>query len=603
MLAIWLKTFSLFDKAEKVKICTLFGWSVVIGLIQLGGIASIMPFVAVLTSPGLIETQPLLARVYDAVGFDSPRTFVIALGFLSFAVLVIGHLLELYYSWASIRFISLKESELSTALLTSYLTDDFERTSNRNTSELSKNILEDVEKVISGILLSGMNIVNGCLSAVFIVALLLFMDPWVTLSIAAVFVACYGAIFLMLSPEIRKLGGEVKDFYAQMYINTQQALDGLKEIKAGNSEPHFVRKFAAPRHASAANFIRYSTMELIPKQLLEVTAFGTIIGISLYLLYQSTDPGINYSILAMYAFAAYRIIPVVKLVFDSMERFDYFRTFIDGLWDDLNRMRGPVGGERLPPSFGTIERVELRDIRFSYASQSEPALRGVSLMIERREWVCLVGPSGAGKTTAVDILLGLLTPQRGSVLVNGMPVTPAELEAVRTRIGYVPQNAYLLDDDLAGNIVFGADDGDRKRLAEAYETAGLIDVFGPFGDAALHTQIGQSGLRVSGGQRQRIAIARALYRHPDLLILDESTNELDLATERALLTRLSKLEGTAILFVSHRPSIMKTCRRVIVMDEGRIAARGSFEDLAKDERYEMLVREPDDAQRQVRRVH
>lgn len=588
MFTLWLKTVSLFSRTEKLKIAALFLCSVLIGLVQVAGIASIMPFIAALTAPGLVESQPLLAKLYNWLGFDSYRAYVIALGVFSFCVLVITHLLELAYSWSSIRFINLKEFDFSTALLNSYLTDEFERTRARNTSELSKHILEDVEYVISGILFSGMEIVNSSISTVFIIALLLFVDPWVTLSAAAIFVVCYGVIFLILSPRIRRLGEDVKDFYSQIFVSTQQALDGLKEIKASDREAYFVRKFAEPRKASALNFIRFKTLELIPMQLLELTAFGSIIAVSIYSIYRTDSPGLTYSIIGMFAFAAYRIVPMMKEVFEGMERFSYYRSFLEGIWDDLKRMQQPARRATGTPC-ARLERLELRDIHFRYESRTDAALSGVDLTVGAGDRICLLGPSGAGKTTTVDIMLGLLAPQQGQMLVNGMPVGREHYGEVRRRIGYVPQSPYLLDDTLANNILFGAEEFDADRFARVYEIAGLAEVFGPSAAAAREVPLGQHGGRFSGGQRQRIAIARALYRNPDLLVLDESTNGLDLATEQQLLERLAVLRDMAILFVSHRPSVMKACSRLFVMDMGRIVVQGGLDAIADSEPYKTLV--------------
>ena len=586
MLSVWLRTLALFSADEKRRIYLLFGYSIVIGVFQLVGILAVMPFIAALTSPDLIQTQPLMSTVYHALGFASDRNFVIALGGFLFFVLVVGNILDLAYSWMSVRFFNLKEFELSTALLESYLTHDFATTRNRNTAELSKHILEDVEHVISGILFSGMGIVNSAISCLLIVGLMLFMDPVVTLCVAGVFFLCYGAIFLLLSPRIQQLGKEIQVLYAQMYVSTQQALDGLKEIKAHNNEAEFIRKYAAPRNAAALNCIRFATMEMIPAQLLEMMGLGSVIAVSLFYLYEAEEPGLSYSMIAMFAFATYRIIPMIKEVFDEMESFAYYRTFLDNIWLDLARAHSLRPAAHARPVFGRLERIELQDIHYQYASQSEPALRGISLTISHGERLCLIGPSGAGKTTTVDILLGLLIPQSGRVLANGKAIEGEEYARVRDRIGYVPQDPYLLDDTLANNIMFGEEPMDVERMAAAYEAAGLLEVFGPFGQSAMNRRIGQHGGRLSGGQRQRIALARALYKAPDVLVLDESTNGLDLVTEQQFLGRLEQLAGVAIIFVSHRPTVMQACRRLAIIDKGEIVAHGSYETLRHtDARY------------------
>jgi ABC-type multidrug transport system fused ATPase/permease subunit len=591
MFSVWLKTVSLFSKKEKHRIAFLFLCSILVSIVELAGIASIMPFIASISSPELVETQPLLSRLYNWFNFENYRNYIIALGLLSFCIMFISYLLGITYSWITVRFVNMKEYEISTALLQSYLKQNFEKTSNRNTSELSKNILQDVENVISGILFCGMDIVNSAIATVFIVILLLFMDPIATVSSTLIFTICYGVIFRFISPKIQELGKDVKELYAQMYIGTQQALDGLKEIKANDREAFFVRKYATPRKTSAINYIAFKTIDLIPKYLLELTAYGLIIAGSIYFIYQGENLGMNYSIIAMFAFAAYRIIPMVKRVFEGMENFDYYRTFIDILWDDLSYAQHP-SVDTTEPTFACskIDQIELRDIRFCYESNIDYALDNISLTIRAGERICLIGPSGAGKTTTVDIILGLLVPESGSVLINDGIVSPEKFATVRCRIGYVPQNPYLLDDSLQANIEFGEDTLDSEQLALAYDVAGLSEIFGSSITEAMKIMIGQHGGRLSGGQRQRIAIARALCKKPDVLILDESTNGLDLVTEQRLLDKLDSLDHMSILFISHRPSIMRACGRIIVIEQGKVVAEGSHSEIENNERYNSLLR-------------
>jgi ABC-type multidrug transport system fused ATPase/permease subunit len=591
MFSVWLKTVSLFSREEKQKITILFLCSALVSIVDLAGIASIMPFIASLTSPELVETQPLLSQLYHWFGFENYRNYIITLGLLSFCIMLVSYLLNLTYSWVAVRFVNIKEYQISTALLRSYLTQNFEKTSNRNTSELSKNILQDVENVISGILFCGMNIVNSAIAAAFIVVLLLFMDPIATITSTCIFTICYGLIFRFISPKIQKLGQDVKDLYAQMYIATQEALDGLKEIKANDRVAFFVQNYATPRKASAINFIVFKTIDLIPKYLLELTAYGLIIAGSIYFIYQGESLGMNYSIIAMFAFAAYRIIPMVKDVFEGMENFDYYRTFIDILWDDLKYAKQPsINGTKPQSTSSQIEQIELRDVRFCYESNLEHTLDKISLTIRTGERVCLIGPSGAGKTTIVDIILGLLIPETGSVLINDCIVPSENFASVRRRIGYVSQNPYLMDDTLQANIEFGEDNVESERLELAYDITGLAEIFdSPFKEA-MKAMIGQHGGRLSGGQRQRIAIARALYKKTDVLILDESTNELDLATEQRLLKKLDTLGHMSILFISHRPSIMRSCGRLIVIDKGRVVAEGSPAEIESNTLYNMLLR-------------
>lgn len=591
MLKILLKILTLFNKREKKTILILFLNSLFIGLIDVIGIASIMPFVAVLTNPDLIEAHYLFSYTYDLFGFESHRAYIIALGLLCMVLLITSHAMEVFDSWLNVKFVNIKEYGLSRQLLSSYLLNDFEKTNCRNTSELGKNILEDVENVISGILFSGMGAIGSVISSVLIILFLLWIDPLATLTVTVIFSLCYSLIYLFLKTKLQILGGEIKSLYAQMFIHTQQALDGLKEIKAFNKEDYFIRKYSAPRKASALNNIRYTTMELFPKHLLEVVAFGTVIAISLYFVLYDTGSQWGYSFIAIYVISAYRIIPMVKNVFDCLENVTYYQAFLDGIWNDLNRVKNMAQSDSNQKKYDRIETIELKKINYCYDSQPDiAALNNINLKLKAGERVCFIGASGAGKTTLIDVLLGLLIPEIGSVFVNDQEVSESKYKELRQCIGYVPQDPYLLDDTLENNILFGRSIDSTDSLHRAFETACLSDVFEVSADKALNLPIGQYGGRLSGGQKQRIAIARALLKEPDILIMDESTDGLDLVTEQQLLGNMSNSKNMTLLFASHRPSVMKFCERIVVMEKGKIVMSATYEQLANHEKYNSLVK-------------
>ena len=589
MIAIWLKTASLFDSAERRNFMFLFLCSVLLGVFEMIGIASIMPFVAVLTNPEMIETHANFSLIYDFFGFESQKSFVVALGLLVFVMLTLSNLFDVIYCWLNARFVNINSYKLSKSLLRTYVNHNFVKAKKRNTSELSKNILEDVERVVDGIMMAGMDVVNSLISAVLVIFLLLWVNPWVTLTVALVFGCFYTLIFQVLRSRISKLGGEVRQQYSQMYQHTQQALDGLKEIKAYNREADFIQRYSTPRKASALNSIRYDTMELIPTHSLEVMAFGTVIAVSLFFVLAESGSEWGYSIVALFVFSAYRILPMIKGAFDGMESMEYYRSFLEGLWDDLSQTH-PTEPSPLPKSScSCIESIEMKDIEFSYDPKKQLTLDKVSLKFSAGERLCLVGTSGAGKTTLIDVLLGLLHPSAGEVRANGVAVSADAFHDIRDRIGYVSQDPYLLDDTLANNILFGRSLDNPERLYRAFELAELADVFQVSHKEAVNIPIGQGGAALSGGQKQRIAIARALYREPDILILDESTNGLDLVTEQHLLAKLESLPSVTLLFVSHRPAVMKFCQRLVVVEQGKVVADSRYDDLVKQPRFRALL--------------
>ena len=590
MLIVWRKVLSLFSRREKLNILFLFGCSTILSIVEIAGIVSVMPFIAVLTNPELVDTQRFLSYVYQHFHFESRQGFIIALGFSSFIVMTVSHLLDALYTWFSARFINIKEYHLSRSLLKAYLFQHFSSISSRNTSELSKNILRDVENVITGILLSGINIISGIVSALFIIGLLLIIDPYITCGVTLIFVVCYGIIYLFLKGFINRLGQEIRDLYTRMYIHTQQALDGLREIRIFGKELQFLSRYAEPRKAAAENTVKYTSIELIPKQLLEIVAFGSIIAISLYFTFNVEDPGIAYSIIAMFAFAAYRIIPTIQRIFDSLEDIQYYAPYLDGIWDDLQSVtysstdNYSVSKNNLP-----LHAVAFKKVAYQYPGSDKIALSCVDVRVEHGDRLCLLGASGAGKSTTADIMLGLLEPDEGEILFNGQSVTANDIKSWRQRMGYVSQDPYLLDDSVAHNILFGEDETNEDQLIWAAGIAGLDDVFGDLTKESLDVEVGQYGTNLSNGQKQRIAIARALYRNPDLLILDEATNGLDLISEARLLKSLSNLSELTLIFISHRPSIMRFCQRLIIFQQGVTVAHGTYDELIQHPAYANLL--------------
>jgi ABC-type multidrug transport system fused ATPase/permease subunit len=297
--------------------------------------------------------------------------------------------------------------------------------------------------------------------------------------------------------------------------------------------------------------------------------------------------------LAMFAFAAYRLVPALKDLFDGVAAIRYNMVALEPLWRDYSVPDEARTGESVE-ALVLRHALKLDNVSFRYPGSRQEVLSGVELTIPAGTSVCLVGATGAGKSTLVDVLLGLLPPSRGRVIVDGMAVTPDKLREWQRNIGYVPQVASLLDDTVANNIAFGIEPGDIDlgRLERAARIAEIHDFIVTELPDGYRTLVGERGANLSGGQRQRIGIARALYRDPAVLVLDEATNELDLVTEGRILASLRSLENRTLVFVSHKPSVSMACDEVIVLENGRVVARGSYSALtAPGSRYRALLQE------------
>lgn len=593
MIDDWRKLLSFFSARERRRILVLLLGTTASGLLQAVGIASIMPFIAVVADPSLATENPYLSRAYTTLGFAGTNEFLVFLGLFAFVMLFATNLLVGVNAWLTFRVCHLGEHELARRLLRRYLTRPYLHLLQRNSSELLKMLVAEIDRVVIGTLMAGIGVFADAVATIFIVALLLLVHPWVTIATLLLLSAAYLLIYLLITPQVVRLGSEFATLSSEIHKSAQEALGAAKEIKLRGREEHFVDRFSRPLLRSSRNAIRYSTLDIMPSQSLELVAFGGLVLVTVVMIGRSRDAGEILPMIALFGFAAYRLIPALRGVFDGVESIRYNMAAIDGLW----REYAGASEEPAAPALEIIvprRAVRLEDIRFRYPTAQQDTLKGIDLTVPAGSAVCLAGTTGAGKSTTVDTLLGLLWASSGRIVVDDTVIDATNLRSWQQGIGYVPQVVYLLDDTVASNIAFGvaAEDIDPTRLERAARIAQAHDfVVGELPDG-YHSLVGERGCSLSGGQRQRIGIARALYHAPAVLVLDEATNELDLETEGRILAALRGLDGATMFFVSHKPSVAAFCDRIAILENGRVAALGSYAELtAAGSRFRPLLQE------------
>jgi len=578
----WRKLLSLFSAQERRRIGLLLVVSTLTGLMQAVGIASVMPFIAVVADPAMVTESPYLAQVYAALGFTDTHQLLLVLGVFALVTLLLTNALVGVNAWLTLRICHLGEYDLARRLLQRYMTLPFAQVRQRNSSDLVRMLVAEIDRVVIVTLMAGIGVFSDAITTLFIVGMLLLLHPWVTLATLLVLALAYVGIYWKVTPSVVRLGAEFPGLSAEIFRHANEALGAAREIRLLGRAGHFVDRFARPLLRSSRNAIRYSTLNLVPGQVLELVAFGGLIAVTIYLVGRTQDGGEILPMIAMFGFAAYRLIPAIEGIVDGVEAIRYNMAAIDPLWRDLGG-----GTEPTPTSAVAVIRpragIRLESVRFRHPGARCDTLHGVDLQFEAERWTCLVGPTGAGKSTVIDVLTGLLEPTVGRLIVDDTPITAGNLRGWQDSIGYVAQSVYLIDDTIASNIAFGlaSHEIDAERLARVARLAGIHDFITQDLPDGYQTMVGERGARLSGGQRQRIGIARALYHDPPVLVLDEATNELDLATEGRILHSLRQLAGRTIVFVSHKPSVAASCDQVYVLDRGRVIAGGSYAVLAQ----------------------
>jgi ATP-binding cassette, subfamily B, bacterial PglK len=583
MIETFSKIFDLLEARERRNFFLLVGASLLLGLVEAVGVLSILPFIAVASNPDAITQSEILSTLYDVLGFESTQAFLIALGGAVFVVLLGGIALRTLTFYGLTRFGRMRALSIGRKLLYRYLNQPYVWHLDQHTARLSTRVLSEVQQVVDGSIVSAMQLIAHVAVTLCIVALLFAVEPLAALVVGGTLCAAYGLVFLGVRRWLLRLGQTKVEANAQRFRVTQEALAGIKDVKLLGLEEPYLGRFSS----AAGRFVRVkATQSLInelPRNALEALTFGAMILFVLWVLATRQGNMIEaLPVLGLYAFAGIRLFPTLQKLYSTFARVRFGKPALDALHADL---MAPIEGEVVAPLSGPSirlrEALELKDVVYKFAAADRPALAGLSLRIDARTTVGIVGSTGAGKTTAVDVMLGLLTPQAGEMRVDGVRIDGSNVRVWQRSVGYVPQSIYLLDDTVAANIAFGQKGRsiDRAAVERAARIAKLHEFVTDL-PRGYDTLVGERGARMSGGQRQRVGIARALYRDPDVLVFDEATSALDNLTEKAVMEAIEDLgREKTIVMIAHRLTTVRRCDVIFYLEAGRVVASGSYDEL------------------------
>jgi ABC-type multidrug transport system fused ATPase/permease subunit len=582
------KLLDLFDARERWRLAGVFATVLLTGLLEVVGVASIMPFMALVANPDAALANPWVRGVYDGLGFGSLQSFLVASGAAVLVLMTFSNAFTAFSTWLILRFSWRKHHALSERLLRGYLYQSYSYFLSHNTANLSKNILTEAQTVVEGVLVPAMTLLARLLTAALVLGLLVAVNVGLALTIMAVLGGAYAVIYITYRGRTQHMGRERTEANAARYKAAAEALGGIKDVKVLGREEEFMRRFSAPSLSFSMTVARGFAVAQLPRYALDSLAFGGILLIVLYMLVVRGDAGQVIPVVSLYAVAGYRLLPTLQAAFHSLARIRFSAPALDELHGDLfgpervAPVAAPVPADAPLPAPLAFEReIAVQDLAFRYEGTPSRVLKGVSLAVPRNRSVALVGSTGSGKTTLVDIVLGLLEPEDGRIAVDGVPVTDANRAGWKRMLGYVPQQIFLSDDTIARNIAFGVPEAqvDRAAVERAARIAHLHDFVQELPDG-YGTMVGERGVRLSGGQRQRIGIARALYNDPEILILDEATSALDGITEDAVMQAIQELaHRKTIVLIAHRLRTVRHCDAIYLLERGRVAAAGTYDEL------------------------
>ncbi|GMU57889.1 MAG: ABC transporter ATP-binding protein [Candidatus Xenobia bacterium] len=491
---------------------------------------------------------------------------------LALVLLIVSCICSAWVSYAAVRFATSQERELAARLLAGYLRQPYAWWLGQNSAILQQNVMSGM--ISRGVLEPLTTGLSQLILVALLIPLLVIVQPLVALSMTIVLGAAYALLSFLTRRYLGHLAATTQEALDQASQTSQEAMHGFKTLRLLGREDEMLRRFRLQGEQISRNQSAWSLASELPRFLLETVAVGGLLGLALYLTQTGSSTRL-LPMLSLYALAGYRLIPALNVVFISWSRLTFSLPILRRFHEGLTVAPRPPSGEGLE----LLQELGLEQVRFTYPGAARPGLSEISLRLPRNASLGLVGPTGCGKTTLVDILVGLLEPEQGAVLLDGIPLGPASWPAWQRRIGYVPQDPFLADASLLQNIALGVAEPDLEAAERATRLANLHDFVLTL-PQGYHTLVGERGVRLSGGQRQRLAIARALYHDPDLLVLDEATSALDTPTERAIRDSVAALAGKkTLVVVAHRLETVRELDQIALMEDGRLTALGTFAEL------------------------
>jgi HlyD family secretion protein len=579
------KIFNILDSSQ-IKILILLQILVIFSsIMEVLGVASIAPFMAIVVDPQILEKNAMLKAVFDFFNFQSRETFLVATGYMVFTFILVGNLFILITNWCMYHFGNQLGRSISVSLYKSYLTKPYTFHVENNSSILGKNIFQEVTRVTNYIIIQMLILNSKVVTIALILVGLFYVNTQVTL-ISSVFLGgSYVLVYVFIKRKIYNNGRELSHLSAEGYQLVSEGLGGIKEVKLYGKENVYIKTFDKNMKDFAELNTENSVIPMVPRYVLEIVAFGGIV-LSIVILLKSGHELVAFlPMLSLFAVAGIKIMPALQQAFYAVALMKSSFYSFDLIFYDIvqtEQVGDAAKDEHLSGEKIKLDHsVEIKNLVFSYPNSKAPILNHLNLVIPAGRSVALVGPSGSGKSTAIDILLSLLDPTNGDILIDGKKLDSSMRRSWQNAIGYVPQHVYLQDATFLENIAFGipADKVNMDRLKNAAQLAKL-DQFIESRPNGYQTRIGERGVQLSGGQRQRIGIARALYNEASILVFDEATSALDGITENEIMDSINELVGErTIIMVAHRLSTVKSCHTIYLIDSGKVTSSGTYEEL------------------------
>ncbi|MDR1565977.1 MAG: ABC transporter ATP-binding protein [Treponema sp.] len=552
----------LLDRKRKIYLILLFFLVLILSAVETVGVSVVMPFISAASNPGIIDSG-WYKYFFDLLGFNNKNTFIISFGLVIIAFYVFRSLFNIFYNYSINKFSLGTFRYFAARLFKTYLALPYKVYVQKNPSVFEQMINGEAGN-LSNLLLNLLQMLSESCTALFLYFFMILVNWQITLVLTFILISIALLSFGTLVRFSKKLGERRYAANIKLSRTLWETFGNFKFIKLKGNEDKIFRVFSDSTSNLSHTSILSATLGTIPKNVLENLGFSLLIAVVCYILWRYDSADMVIPVISMYALALYRMLPAINRILEHSNSIAFRQESLHMIFDDLNLETDNEGFA--PVAFTRSIRGE--NLWFSYLKGGD-VIKNISLEIHIGEKVAFVGESGGGKTTLVDLLIGIYRPMQGRIYVDDTLIDHANIRSWRSKIGYIPQNIYLFDGTVAENVAFGSEH-DEGKIVQVLKKARIWNFLET--KEGVNTLVGEGGIQLSGGQKQRIGIARALYNDPEVLVLDEATSSLDDETEAQIMNEIYDVSGSkTLIIIAHRLSTVERCDRRIQIDDGMIA--------------------------------
>ncbi len=557
----------LLTKRDKQFLLFLLFFSIIISVIETVGISAIMPFIAVASDFSLIEGNKYYTFFYEFFNFNTYQSFVITFGVILIFFYIFRSVINLFYFYLLAKFANGRYHLLAFRLFRNYLGFSYKDFISKNSSNLTKSIITEANS-LTGLISNVLLIFSEIFVLIFLYSMLLFVNWKITLILSLILIVKSFLLVKTVSKRIKKAGEKRSFHQGKFYEIIGSSFGNFKIIKLLSNEKDILDKFKEASVGYADANITNQSLLNFPRLILESIGFSLMVFIIVYLVYKyNSDIKSAIPIISMYVLAMYRLLPSINRIMNSYNNIMFAKKSLDIIHTELMYDIEELGEDKVEFK----NKIELKNITFGF-EKDRFVLSDLSFSIKKGEKIAFIGESGTGKSTLVDIIIGLYKPKVGEILVDNQYLSDVNIKDFRKKVGYIPQSVYLFDGSVGENVAFGREFNEEK-IIEALKKANVWEFF-KGKDDGVHTKVGEGGIQLSGGQKQRVAIARAIYSEPEILVLDEATSALDSETEEKIMDEIYDVSANkTLIIIAHRLSTISRCQKIYELKDGQISLK------------------------------